>query len=76
MTRTGGWATPMDDDPFHDLVYRDPELVRFAFDDIVSTAGEPAERRATPDQNAGAPPARPANPSHLEGADGAGLTQW
>jgi len=76
MTHTDGWVAPMDDDPFHDLIYSDPELVRVDFDEIVSAAREPVERQAISDENnADATSARPANLSHLGGADGEGLTR-
>ena len=42
MTHTDGWVAPMDDDPFHDLIYSDPDLLRVDFDEIVSAAREPA----------------------------------
>jgi len=51
MTHTDGWVAPMDDDPFHELIYRDPELVRFDFDEIVSAAREPAERQTISAEN-------------------------
>ena len=51
MTHTVGWVAPMDDDPFHELIYRDPELVRVDFDEIVSAAQEPAERPPISDEN-------------------------